>query len=271
MQEGLHIILKSDVLGTVFGVPITNSMLMSWIVVITLAVLGYLVGSRLQKIPGKLQTVFESAFSFFIDYLEDVLESRTLAFRFFPLIATLFMFILLGNWLELVPGIDSIRYTPPAAQVATAQHPLDVITTGGNHVAETPEDNSVALFRTMTTDLNVTLALAIIAFVIIEIVGLRYLGVRKHLGKFFNFHSVMGFFVGLIEFVSELVRLISFSFRLFGNMFAGEALILVAMFFVPLILPVPVMLYEVFVGFIQAAIFSLLTLFFIKLAMSEAH
>jgi len=77
--------------------------------------------------------------------------------------------------------------------------------------------------------------------------------------------------VGIIELLSELARLVSFSFRLFGNMFAGKTLILVAMFFVPYLLPVPLMLYEVFVGFIQASIFALLTLFFIKLAIAEPH
>jgi F-type H+-transporting ATPase subunit a len=110
-----------------------------------------------------------------------------------------------------------------------------------------------------------------VAFLVIEFSGIFFVGFFKYFGKFFNFRSPIGFFVGLIELISELVRLISFSFRLFGNMFAGKTLILVAMFFAPLLLPIPLMLYEVLVGFVQASIFALLTLFFIKLAVSEAH
>jgi F-type H+-transporting ATPase subunit a len=105
----------------------------------------------------------------------------------------------------------------------------------------------------------------------IEVAGVMFIGVLKYGGKFVNVKSVIGFFVGLIELISELARLISFSFRLFGNMFAGEVLILVTMFFVPYLGPVPLMLYEVGVGLIQASIFALLTLFFIKLAVTEPH
>ena len=123
----------------------------------------------------------------------------------------------------------------------------------------------------MNTDLNVTLALAIISFLVIELTGIITIGFLKYFTKFVNLKSVLGFFIGIIELFSEIARLISFSFRLFGNIFAGEVLILVAIAFVPLIAPVPLMLFEVFVGFIQAAIFSLLTLFFIKIAVTEPH
>jgi F-type H+-transporting ATPase subunit a len=270
MQEGIHIVLKADQIGTVFGIPITNTMLMGWVTMLLLAGLAYAVGHRLTKIPGKLQTFFEMIFSFVLDYLAEVLESKKLATRFLPLIATLFLFILLGNWLELVPGVESVTIEAPAAEAAPLPivDPLGHVIPPSEHSAEV---TSVPLFKPVTTDLNVTLALAIISFIVIEVVGFTTLGVGGHLSKFFNFKSVMGFFVGLIELVSELVRLVSFSFRLFGNMFAGVTLIGVAMFFVPYVLPVPLMLYEVFVGIIQASIFALLTLFFIKLAMTEAH
>ena len=101
--------------------------------------------------------------------------------------------------------------------------------------------------------------------------GVLAIGVFKYAGKFLNFHSVGGFFLGILELISELARLISFSFRLFGNIFAGKTLLVVAIFFVPYILPVPIMAFEVFVGFIQAFVFAILTLFFIKLAVEEPH
>jgi F-type H+-transporting ATPase subunit a len=279
MHEGIHIALKADAVAHVFGIPITNTMLMSWIVMLVLIVLGYSVGKHLVKIPGKLQTFFEALFSFLLDYLEEVLESRELARRFFPLIATLFMFILLGNWFGLLPGIGSI-YVEPADVHAQESHHITDPTLEQYHEATSEtvaheevheEHHTVSLFHPISVDLNVTLALAIVSFVVVEAAGIAYVGLFSYLGKFFNFRSPIGFLVGIIELISEFVRLVSFSFRLFGNMFAGKTLILVAMFFVPYILPVPLMAYEVFVGFIQASIFALLTLFFIKLAITPAH
>lgn len=253
MHEGIHIALKAEVLGHFFGVPITNTMLMSWLVVALLIGGGYYVGRNLRKIPSKVQTFFEILFSFLLDQIEQVLESRTLALRFFPFLTTLFLFILLGNWMGLVPGIGSITVEPhlgaPAEQSA----------------------HTVSLFYPTSVDLNVTLALAIIAVAVIQLAGVHFLGVFKYLGKFINLHSPVQFVIGLIEIISEAVRLISFSFRLFGNMFAGKTLILVAFFFLPYLVPVPLMMYEVMVGFIQASIFTLLTLVFIKMAVSEAH
>lgn len=275
MHEGIHISLKAEQVAEVFGVPVTNTMLMSWLVMLVLITLGVMVGKRITKIPSRLQTFFETLFGFILDYVEDVLESRALALRFFPLLATLFMFILLGNWFGLLPGIGSVYVHGEAYAEASAGHtPGDPLFTDTHGTAQEPGDamaHTVALFHPVSTDLNVTLALALIAFVVIEVAGVAYVGLRNYAGKFFNFHSPIGFFVGLIELISELARLISFSFRLFGNMFAGKTLIIVAMFFVPYLIPVPLMLYEVLVGFIQASIFTLLTLFFMKLAVSEAH
>ena len=100
---------------------------------------------------------------------------------------------------------------------------------------------------------------------------MSFLGALKYASKFISFKSPLSFVIGIIELISEMARIITFSFRLFGNIFAGKVLILVLMAFVPLILPVPLLAFEVFVGFIQAAIFALLTLFFIKIAVEEPH
>ena len=116
-----------------------------------------------------------------------------------------------------------------------------------------------------------TLALAFISFFTIEITGIAMLGFFKYAGKYVNLKSPVGFAVGIIELISNLGRLISFSFRLFGNIFAGEVMILVASFFLPYLLPVPLMAFEMFVGLIQAIVFAMLTLFFIKLAIAEPH
>ncbi len=249
MHEGIHIALKAEEVGHFLGIPVTNTMLVSWLVVFVLVVTAVLVGTRLRKIPSRTQTFFEMVFGFALDYMEEVLHSRVLAIRLFPLIVTLFLFILLGNLSGLIPGIGSIGFFEESHN----------------------QQHFVALFHPVSTDLNVTLALALVAFFSIEIAGISYLGFFTYLGKFFNFRSFIGFLVGIIELISEFARLISFSFRLFGNMFAGKTLILVAMFFFPYLLPVPLMLYEVGVGVIQASIFALLTLFFTKQAITSAH
>lgn len=105
----------------------------------------------------------------------------------------------------------------------------------------------------------------------IEYAGISVVGALKYIGKFITFKSPLAFFVGIIELISEFGRLLSFSFRLFGNIFAGKTLILVAIFFLPYLVPVPIMAFELFVGFIQAVVFAMLTLFFIKLAVAEPH
>jgi len=276
MEGGVHIALKAEEIGHFLGIPITNTMLMSWVVMLVLCVTAYFVGKKIKKIPSKTQTFFETLFSFLLDYIEEVLESRELAKRFFPLLATLFMFILLGNWFGLLPGVGSLYIEKPTEYVlsATEMHKEEELEEKQHENGSHPQEvamHHVELFHPVSVDLNFTLALALVAFFVIEISGIAYVGALRYASKFINFRSPIGFLVGIIELFSELARIISFSFRLFGNMFAGKTLIIIAMFFVPFIMPVPLMLYEVFVGFVQASIFTLLTLFFSKLAISEVH
>src|SRR3989338_7321232 len=245
MTEGIHVALAPEIIGNFWGLPVTNTLLMSWAVVIVLGILAFIIGGNVKLIPGRFQTLLESLFSFVYDYIAETLESRDMARKFFPLLLSLFLFIFTANMFEFTPGIGSVGFL---------------------HNGEFSP-----LFRSANTDLNATLALAIISFFFIDITGIMSIGIFKYSQKFLIFRSVMGFAVGIIEFFSELARLISFSFRLFGNIFAGEVLILVVSYFVPYFLPVPLMIFEVFVGFIQAAIFALLTLFFIKIAITEPH
>lgn len=248
-MDEIHIALSAEKITEFLGIPITNTLIMSWVVVGLLLVLGFFVGRNLKIIPGRVQILFESLFVYVMEYMEETLESKKMAKKFFPLILTIFLFIFIANLIEFTPGIGSVGFFE-------------------GH-GETKE--FIPLLRSMNTDLNVTLALALISFLVIEITGVLAIGFFKYFSKFINFKSVLDFLIGIIELFSEVARLIAFSFRLFGNIFAGEVLILVVMFFVPYIIPVPLMLFEVFVGFIQAAIFSLLTLFFIKIAVTEQH
>lgn len=242
---GLHISLAPYQLGTFYGLPITSTLLTSWLVVVILVIGAYFIGRSLKLVPGKGQVAVEGVMTIALDYMEETLEDKALARKYFPLVVTIFLFILVGNMVGLLPFVG----------------PLGVHNASGGL---TP------LFYPVNTDFNIPLMLAIVAFITIEFAGITVLGGLKYAKKFVNFSSVIGFIVGIIELISEIARLLTFSFRLFGNVFAGKVLILLALAFIPYLVPVPLVVYEVFVGVIQAVIFALLTLFFIKIAVTEA-
>jgi F-type H+-transporting ATPase subunit a len=245
-ESGIHIALAAEKLGTFIGIPITNTLIATLIAFVVLVSVGFFVGRNTRLVPSRLQLLLEMAFEYVYDFVAQILGSRDLARKYFPLLMTLFLFIFVANMLHFIPGVGSITYIDQSG-------------------------HSVPFLRAPNTDLNVTLALTIVVMIVIELAGVFALGLWRYAGKFINFSSPLNFVVGLIELVSEAGRLVSFSFRLFGNIFAGEVLIAVVIFFVPYVLPVPLMAFEVFVGFIQAAVFSMLTLFFIKIAITAPH
>lgn len=253
--EGISVKLSPYIVGEVFGIPITATLLTTWLAMAILIVLALVVGRNLKTMPGRLQSAFEMIIGGAYDYVAETLESRTLAAKYFPVLMTIFLFLLVMNLTGLLPGVTSIGY----------------------YEGHGEESHLIPFFYPPATDLNIAIAFALVAMFVIEFAGIAALGVWKYGGKFFTFrgHSIserlINFIVGIIELISELGRLISFSFRLFGNIFAGKTLLTVALFFVPLFLPIPILAYEVFVGFIQAGVFAFLTLIFIKLAVAEPH
>ncbi len=254
-ESGLTVHLAPYVLGNMGGLPVTSTLLTSWLAMVLLIAVAFTVRRKLKLIPGKLQSLFELILGGAFDYMADTLEDKKLAKKYFPIIMTIFLFILTMNWLGLFPGVTSIG-------IYDESHHL------------------IPFFYPPATDLNITLAFAIIAFVVIEFAGIVAIGFWRYSGKFinlrflrqFNGPNLLAFAIGIIELISELARLISFSFRLFGNIFAGKTLLLVVMFLAtPYFLPVPLLAYEMFVGLIQAFIFAILTLFFIKIAVEVPH
>lgn len=241
--SGIHVALSAERLGTFLGIPITNTLITSWLVIGILVIMGLLVGRGVKLVPSRIQALFETMFEFVYDYATETLGSREMAHRFFPLLMTVFLFVLLLNWFEFLPGVGSLTYNG---------HPF---------------------FRGANTDLTVPLVLAVVSFLVIEVTGIMIIGAIRYGGKFFQnpFRSPIGFVIGMIELVGEMVRIVSLSFRLFGNILAGAVIISVATFFAPYGAPGLLMIFEIFIGTLQAAIFSLLTLFFIKLAIEEPH
>jgi F-type H+-transporting ATPase subunit a len=213
------------------------SVIVSFLLIIFSAIIYF----DLQNKPSRFRAAIEEMFIFMTNLAESVGGKKSR--EFVPLVLTLFFFILLSNWIGLMPGFGSIL--------------LNKFEDG--HTEEIP------LFRGATADLNTTLALAVISFLFIQYYGFAKLKLG-YLKKFFNFKSPIDFFTGILELISEFTKIISFSFRLFGNIFAGEVLLAVVVSLVPVIAPLPFVGLEIFVGFIQALVFAMLTLVFIQMA-----
>ncbi len=242
--HGIHISLQAEKITDFFGFSITNTLIAVFFSSAVLLILAFFLRKSLKEVPGRVQSLFEALFEYVLSYMEEVLENKRLARKLFPIIMTIFLFVLVSNWVVHIPFFDVFKVTDANGEYTS-------------------------LLRPSATDLNFTLALAIVSFFVIEIVAVASLGFFKYANKFINFSSPLNFVIGLIELISEVSRLIAFSFRLFGNILAGKVMILVVKYFMPLLLPIPIIAFEIFVGFIQAAIFALLTLFFVKLAIME--
>lgn len=248
----MHISLAAERIFTIFKMPITNTLLMSWIAMAVLILISVLATRKLKLVPRGIQNFVEAIIEFILDFINQITGNRKEAEKFFPLVTTIFVFILLSNWLGLVPGVGTIGF-------------FEVAHAGSN------EQVFIPLFRSANSDLNMTLALAIVSVLATQIFGIITIGFFKHLGKYISFKNPVLTFAGILEAIAEAVKVLSFSFRLFGNIFAGEVLLIVMAVLLPFIAPLPFMLLELFVGFIQALIFAMLTLVFLKIAVSEAH
>ncbi len=247
-----------------FGFPITNSIIAAWLTIVFLVGISYAVTRRIKLIPSRWQSVLEFVLGWLLSFCQSVAGEKN-GRRFFPVVTTFFLFVIVNAWLSLLPGFGSIMVTGA-------------------------EGEPVHLLRGANTDINMPLALALVSFAFVEYFGIRSLGFR-YLSKFINvgqffrsigqlfrgklkaglsgmFTGVIDIFVGALEALSELIRIVSFTFRLFGNMTAGEILLLVVIFLVPWIFALPFYGLELLVGFVQALIFGGLTLVFLTLAVA---
>lgn len=245
----MNISLAAEPVFHIGSFPVTNTLLTSWIAILLLLIGGLVLRKRMKDVPRGFQNVIETMFESMLSVMDSITGNREQTKMFFPLIATLFLFILLANWLGLVPGFGTIG--------------LREVHEGKNII--------VPFLRSTNSDLNMTLGMAIVSVLAIQIFGVILIGAVKYSKRFFNFSNPIMTFVGLIELVSEVAKLLSFSFRLFGNVFAGEVLLVVISSLVPYIVPLPFYFLELFVGFIQAMVFAMLTLVFLKVATVESH
>lgn len=223
------------------GFPVTNAVILAFIVLVLLAVIAVILRSRLRMVPGALQNIAEIIIDGAMGIMDSVLGDRYVTEKYFPLVFTVFIFILFSNWLGLLPGVGSV-----------------IVTQGGK---------AIPFLRSPGSDLNFTLALALIAITFVNAASSVAIGLRQRLSVFFNFKGPVDFFIGILELVSEFAKIISLSFRLFGNVFAGEVLLAIMAFLAPYLVPLPFMFLEIFVGAIQAFIFAMLTTVFVGMSL----
>ncbi|MDO8529892.1 MAG: F0F1 ATP synthase subunit A [bacterium] len=242
-----EISIKAQELFSIAGFPVTNSLFLTFFVSVILIGFSLAMRNKAALVPGKLQGGVEMGMEWFLNLMETTLGSAKNAEKYFPLVATIFIFIMASNLLGIFPGVGSLMLHS--------------------------QGHEVSLFRSPAADLNFTLAFALISVIATNVIGAMAVGTWTHISKFLNFKDPISFFIGLLEIVSEFAKIISLSFRLFGNVFAGEVLLTIIFFLAPYIIPLPFLFLEIFVGVIQAFLFAMLTLVSILLHTSvhEEH
>ena len=237
------------------GFVITNTLLSAWFVSLLLIAVFFFATRRMEVVPRGLQNFVEAGVEALYNFVQGVAGSEN-ARRFFPLIATIFLFVMLNAWVGLLPFYPTLAYDADSFFTTNAIN--------------------THLLRPAGTDMNMPLALALASFVFVEYWGLRMLKL-EYLGKFVrlenlrkgNFLQVpIDLFVGLLELLSEFIRIVSFTFRLFGNMTAGEIVLIVITYLVPFVAVVVFYGLEILVGLVQALIFAGLTLVFVVVAVT---
>lgn len=281
LMSSPHVSLAAEPLLEHGPAWLTNSLLTTLIVDIILIALALATRASLKEgVPSGLANVMEMVIEALYNLLENVAGKN--AKRFFPIAATIFLFVIVSNYSGLIPGVGSIGIYHGGgkddghaitldAQVAAADESLAFSLLPAADAAEEGKAYLVPLFRAPSADLNVTFALALVTMVMVQYYGVSALG-GKYFKKFFNFggKGFMGAIfgvVGILELISEIAKVISFAFRLFGNIFAGEVLLAVMAFLIAFLLPMPFYGLELFVGFIQAFVFMMLAVVFFSTAM----
>ena len=257
--------LYAEPLTYIHGFPVTNALFTSWIAVLIIVVLAVSLRLSLKKIPGRLQHGFEMMVDGALNLADQVTGSRKVTKRVFPIAITIFLFVLVNNWMGLLP-------------------------LGGFGLIQQAADGSrsfVPFIRSGTADINTTLMLALVTVIASNLFGVIVIGLWKAFNKYINIKAIASipmkirkeptvlvmapvmFFVGVLEIIGEIAKVASLSFRLFGNVFAGEVLLASMSALFAFGLPIPFMFLEVLVGFIQALIFAMLTLVYFTIAAQD--
>jgi F-type H+-transporting ATPase subunit a len=249
----MNISLAPETIFHLGHLELTNSIVSGWLITLFMLVGAFLIRRNLKQIPGRFQAGLELIYSWLYETTVKMVGRADVAKELIPYLLTLFFFIIISNWSGLLPGVGAIGLNE-------VHHGKEVL---------------VPLFRAPTSDLNMVLVLALFSVGYVQYLGLKYAGFKDYVGRFFNFRDPINFFIGILELIGEFTRIISFAFRLFGNVFAGEVLITVMFYltttllpYVPII-PLPFFVLEILVAVIQAFIFCFLTIVFASLAVAS--
>lgn len=252
--------LYSESIAHIGSFQITNSLLTSWVALLIIIFLTFSIKRHLKKVPTGLQSFMEMTFELFFGLFDSVTGDRKKTLKYAPFVLSFFFFILINNWLGILPGVGTI----------------------GQIVASGSQFLFVPYLRGGTADMNTALALTIVAMVASHILSIIALGFWNYFNRYINLKTLLEipkkvlknptvllinpimFFVGLIEIIGELAKIISLSFRLFGNVFAGEVLLASMSVLIAFVVPIPFYFLEVLVGLIQALIFAMLVLTYIS-------
>lgn len=293
-----EISIPAETVLYLFGFPITNTLLATWLTMLILIVGSWLIMRKAKMVPGRWQSALEMIVETLYNLVEGA-AGRKWARRFFPIVMTIFIFLLVSNWSGLTPLYGGWGVLEPAEEGEHGQavrwlnsaESFGLWVSAGQDQGEEGQTYKLApMFRSAATDMNTTVALAIISVLCTQVFGVWALGV-PYFGKFVAvsrviqaftkpglgcvgrlstfFMGIVDIFVGLIETISEFGKIVSFSFRLFGNIFAGEVLLGIVGFLIPYLASLPFYGLELFVGFVQALVFMMLSVAFFVTAISS--
>lgn len=246
--------VASEVVWTLFGYPLTNSYLLTVLIVFIVLILAVLVAPKFDKKPSRFQNMLEMLYEGMVHFVSEITKSKRLSRDIIPLVTALFVFIGLSNFLGLIPGLGSITW------------------------------NGVSMFRSPTSDFNTTFGLALAVVALIQLDSMREWGFFGYIGRFLKFKelwqgirggfksgamALVEFAIGLLDIVSEMAKVISLSFRLFGNMFAGEVLMVLILSAFAFGLPALWLSMSMLFALVQAVVFGALAAAYYTLAMRE--
>lgn len=256
MQVAREVIgVKSEILFSFFGLSIADSTLSIFLIALILLFVGVLVIRRFALVPSKVQLVLESAYVGAYDLIGNIINDDAKTRKAFPLIGALLFYLVIANLIGLIPGIEQVTW------------------------------NGVAMFRTATSDFNTTFGLALGAVLIINLISIKERGIFGYLDQFFKFRSVwqgfrksvgdgllavVEFFIGLLDIVGEAVKVVSLSLRLFGNMLAGQIIMIILLSFIAVVVPAAWLAMNLLVGVLQAVVFASLVASYYALATDGA-
>lgn len=234
--------LKPEIIFGSHGVELTNTLLATLFTDLVLVILVIIIAKNAKLIPGILQNIAEIAISYFYDLTDSIAGKNTK--KIFPWVMSFFIFIFFANAIGLLPGFGTIGFF--------------------QKVPDSGEKEFIPLFRAAASDFNVTFALACISIVMTHVIAIQTVGIKDYLKRYFSFNPIY-LFVGLLEIISEFTKLFSLSFRLFGNIYAGEVVLSTISSLFAFVAPIPFILLEIIVALVQALVFALLTMVFMSI------